>query len=230
MAFFFQGSKRRIGPELAEVIAEYASEYHLKGYCEPFAGAGALLKHIPEQFRAHGVETPGFRYLAGDRNEYLVRVLQALQRGWRPKKKTCSKEEYENYKSSSSLDAIFYGYACSFRGDFRAGFHDRNNVAHQVEGAIETGERIRGVQLSAGEYTQFSDLRQFCLVLDPPYAGTKNNYHVKDKRNSHFDYDAFIAWCRKMSEHNLVFICEYSKPCREAKLVWEHGDERLYVM
>lgn len=227
---FYPGGKKRLGRELAEVITEISSAYNVKGYCEPFCGMLGVYRHIPESFRECGINR--VKFLAGDQNKYVIKLLEGVQNGWKPPSQQCTKKEYDRYKenNSSSLTSIFYGFACSCRGDFRSGYFDKNNCSIQSEDMVEIGSMLQDVRFSAGSYDQFSNVKQFVLYLDPPYRDTKNNYYEKDQRNSHFDYDEFIEWVREMAKDNLIFISEYTKPCREAKLVWEHGKEKLYMM
>ena len=55
------------------------------------------------------------------------------------------------------------------------------------------------------------------------------NYTSADKKNNEFDYLMFLNWCEKMSEYNLVFICDYKKPNKNCHLIWEKGKEKLFI-
>jgi site-specific DNA-adenine methylase len=183
-----------------------------------------VYRHIPELLK-------DISYYANDKNEHVITLWQALQRGWKPPTEAYSKKQYIDDKegNNKSLDSIFYGFACSYRGDFRAGYFDRNNIESQASHCIEIAKKISMVTFSCGSFEQYCP-KGFIIYCDPPYKGTKNNYYEGNSRNSIFDYDLFIEWCKEMSQFNLVFISEYTKPCKESKLLWTKGKERLYVI
>jgi hypothetical protein len=33
-----------------------------------------------------------------------------------------------------------------------------------------------------------------------------------------------------MSKNNMVFVSEYSKPCKNSRLVWKKGNEKLFLI
>ena len=221
---FYPGGKKRLGREIAERIAEIADEYDIRGYCEPFLGMAGVYRHIPSLLGRK-------KYLAGDGNEYLIRLWKGVQDGWNPPAGQISRAEYERYRSGKSLAALFYGFAASYQGDFRSGYFDKNNCAKQAEDMIEIGEELQDVKLSHGDYHQFSKLKGYVIYCDIPYHGTRqSSYYNGDHRAERFDHDRFVEWALEMALDNLVFISEYSKPCREAKLVWSHGKEKLYLI
>jgi site-specific DNA-adenine methylase len=221
---FYPGGKKRLGREIAETIAEIADDYDIRGYCEPFLGMAGVYRHIPSLLGRK-------KYLAGDQNEYLIRLWDAVQNGWRPPSHQISRSEYERYRSGKSLTALFYGFASSYQGDFRSGYFGKNNCAKQAEDMIEIGEELRNVKLSCGDYDQFSKLKGYVIYCDIPYHGTRqSSYYKGDQRAERFDHDRFIDWALDMARDNVVLISEYSKPCREAKLVWSHGKEKLFLL
>lgn len=225
---YYEGGKKRIGAAIAAVIAETVAQhprFKVKGYCEPFCGMFGVYRHMPAYF------DPKIRWCAGDRNPYVIKLWKALQRGWQPPL-ACDKRTYEHYRqvNDTSLKAIFVGYACAFRGQFRMTYMAGRNVAVQADACREIGETLKKVKLKCGEYTQFSKLKGCVIYCDPPYKNTKHNYFVKEKFLNDFDSDAFMEWCREMSRHNLVFISEYTKPCRDCKCIWQRGIEKLFLV
>lgn len=222
---FYPGGKKRLGFEIAESISSYSSKYkNLNSYYEPFCGMLGVYRYIPDLLKVKN-------YYASDQNQNVITLWHALQRGWKPPTEPCSKSTYQYDKETNnkSLRSIFYGFACSYRGDFRSGYFDKNNIKTQAADCVEIGQHLSIVDFSCGSFDEY--LPKGCIIYcDPPYRDTKNNYYDKNKRNAHFDYDAFISWCKTMSRHNLIFISEYSKPCREAKLIWSNGKEKLYVL
>lgn len=227
---YFPGGKKRIGTEIANAIFDSVSEeiadtgFSPKGYVEPFLGMASVYQYIPQLF-----ENYNLKYLGGDRNSYIIKLWQKLQTGWKPPK-SCSREEYYNYKdkNSASAKAIFCGFACAYRGDFRSSYFAKNNVENQAYDCQVTGKKIKSAILSTGDYTQFSDCYQNIMYCDPPYQGTQNPYKIDAVKNKEFNYEEFTKWCMQMSEDNIIFISEYTKPCPEAKLILDLGKEKLF--
>jgi len=224
---YFPGGKKRIGKEIATAIFNSTleeSEFTPKGYTEPFLGMASVYQYIPELFNEYELE-----YLGGDRNPYIIKLWQKLQTGWKPPK-SWSREEYYNYKDKNSVSAkaLFCGFACAYRGDFRSSYFAKNNVERQAHDCQVTAKRIKNVTLSTGDYTQFSDCYQNIIYCDPPYRDTQNPYKINEIKNKEFDYDSFIEWCVRMSEDNIIFISEYTKPCPQAELILNLGKEKLF--
>ena len=210
----YHGGKQRIGKALAEVIYDVATEvadeddFEIKGYCEPFCGMLGVYQHIPELFEDH---RPKLKYKAGDTNASVIKMWKAAQKGWKPPT-TCSEEQYDRLKASKATSALkgFVGHQCSFGGIFFGGFGGRYGKSTSIGTSANKVKRIASevsrVSFTHGSYTQFSKLKGFIIYCDPPYSGTQCRY------GDRFDTDNFWDWCEKMSENNLVFISEYSRP------------------
>lgn len=230
---FYAGGKKRIGKYIASVIHNISLEiedtygFTIQGYCEPFCGMMGVYQHIPELFKNH---RPRLAYKAGDRNPYVIKLLNGLKNGFIPPVK-CSKSEYERYRErdDDSLKAIFVGFACAIRGVFRSTYFPPNNIPIQAEKCVEIGNKIKGVNLMAGEYTMFSNLKGYVIYCDPPYRNSGSPYSIGDVYDTNFDYDKFVNWCRYMSRNNIVFVSEYTKPAKECQLIWSRGREKLFL-
>jgi site-specific DNA-adenine methylase len=230
----YAGGKKRIGEELSKIIHDISLEieeedgFKIKGYCEPFCGMMGVYQYIPELFKNH---KPKLKYEAGDRNPYLIKLWKGLQKGFKPPEK-CSKKEYYKYKEedSQSLKAIFLGFACAMRGVFRSTYFSLNNIKLQSEHAVEIAEKVKDVKLKVGDYSTFSNLKGYIIYCDPPYKNSGSPYSIGDVYDTNFDYDKFVEWCLKMSEDNIIFVSEYTKPCKESKLVWKKNKERLFLI
>ena len=230
----YAGGKKRIGKDISEIIyitskeIEKTERFIIRGYCEPFCGMMGVYQYIPELFKNH---KPKLQYLAGDRNPYLIKLWKGLQKGFKPPSK-CTKKEYYTYKDedNKSLKAIFLGFACAIRGVFRSTYFSLNNVKLQAEHAEEIASRIKNVKLSTGEYDSFSNLKGYVIYCDPPYKDSGSPYSIGDVYDTNFDYEKFVEWCLKMSENNIIFISEYTKPCKECTLVWKKGKEKLFLL
>ena len=228
---FYQGGKKRIGLDIATVIHNISTEIEsqtgksFSGYCEPFCGMLGVYKHIPTLFKDH---KPKLKYLAGDRNEDVIIMWKAVQKGWKPPSKV-TKEDYNKMKTSpkKSPRKSFVGFAASMRGKYFGGYLYRNNISHQASQIKNMSQTIQNVEFTYGDYTQYSTLKNCIIYCDPPYEGTqcyfKNNGNVIS-----FNNEKFYDWCKKMSKNNLVFVSEYNMP-REFKKVWSKGNEKLFV-
>ena len=230
----YAGGKKRIGKEIADIISkktkeiEESEDFKVVGYCEPFCGMMGVYQYIPELFEKH---IPKLKYQAGDRNPYLIKLWKGLQDGYKPPT-SCSKKEYYKYKDedAKSLKAIFVGFACAMRGVFRTTYFPNNNVALQAEHSVDIGNKIKNVKLKVGEYDSFSNLKGYIIYCDPPYKNSGSPYSIGEVYSTKFDYDRFVDWCIDMSKDNIIFISEYEKPCRECKLVWKKGNEKLFLI
>ena len=220
----------------------------LKGYCEPFCGMMGVYRHIPEMFADFNVRRTSasgrgrgktkLKYIGGDRNPNIIKMWKALQRGWVPPTK-CSRTKYKKLKPlafrptrSVSLDTIFLGFACSYRGSFFSTYCPGNNIKHQQQAARDIGKQIKNVKLVAGGYSETvpSQLKNYVIYCDPPYRDTLNKYQIGHQHDSFFDYPRFVEWCSRMSKNNMVFVSEYSKPCKNSRLVWKKGKEKLFLI
>lgn len=230
---YFLGGKKRIGKEISEHIydisnvIEDSTDFVIKGYCEPFCGMMGVYSHIPELFKKH---TPKLKYKAGDRNPYIIKLWKGLQKGFDPPIK-CSKKEYYDLKEKkdNSLKGIFLGFAASIRGIFRSTYLKRN-IESQAIACKEIAKKIKDVHLYIGEYDIFSDLKGYIIYCDPPYKDSISPYSIGEIYNTKFDHDRFVKWCEKMSENNIVFVSEYTKPSPNFQKVWNKGKEKLYVL
>ncbi len=233
---FYPGGKKYKGKDIAQIIYSFVQNYESEeknelflGYCEPFCGMLGVYDNIIDLFSKH---VPKLKYKAGDRNPYVITLWQGLQKGWKPPT-SCSEKKYYQLKENEniSLEAIFVGFACSIRGVFRSTYFPPNNIESQSKKCISIGEKVNKnkIKFSIGEYTQFSNLRNYIIYCDPPYFETQNAYHIGDKKNNIFDYVQFLKWCEKMSEYNLIFISDYNKPHKNCHLIWEKGKEKLFV-
>jgi hypothetical protein len=131
-----------------------------------------------------------------------------------------------------SLDTIFWGFACSYRGSFFSTYCPGNNIKHQQQAARDIGKQIKNVKLVAGGYSETvpSQLKNYVIYCDPPYRDTLNKYQIGHQHDSFFDYPQFVQWCSRMSKNNMVFVSEYSKPCKNSRLVWKKGKEKLFLI
>jgi len=230
---YFLGGKKRIGKDIAQYIynisntVENETNFVIKGYCEPFSGMMGVYQHIPELFKEH---KPKLKYKGGDRNPYIIKLWKGLQKGFNPPIK-CTKKEYYDLKEKKdeTLKGIFLGFAASIRGVFRSTYLERNIESQAIE-CKKIAKKLKDVKLYTGDYTIFSDLKNYIIYCDPPYKGSVSPYSIGEIYNTKFDYNKFVEWCEKMSENNIIFVSEYTKPSPDFKVVWSKGKEKLYVL
>lgn len=226
---YYSGGKRRLGLQIATEMLNLVKEMedagqHFEGYCEPFCGMMGVYEHLTGSL---DVDT----FLAGDRNEAVVKLLNALKRGWKPPR-SCSRERFYKLKKKggSSLETIFLGHAAALRACYLTTFRDdsEGRISRQADTAMRVGKKIKPVKITAGTYDQFSDLKGFVIYCDPPYRNTKHHYFSKGVNRTVFDSDAFEEWCRKMSENNLVILSEFATP-QGCTRIWSKGKEKLFA-
>ena len=116
------------------------------------------------------------------------------------------------------------------RGVFRSTYFSLNNIKLQSEHAVEIAKKVKDVKLKVGDYSTFSNLKGYIIYCDPPYKNSGSPYSIGDVYDTNFDYDKFVEWCLKMSENNIVFISEYTKPCKDSELVWKKNKEKLFLI
>jgi site-specific DNA-adenine methylase len=231
---YFAGGKKLLGAEIAEAIyntsitIEETTNFIIKGYAENFCGMMGVYQHIPEIFKNH---IPKMKFKASDRNPYIIKLWEGLKNGFNPPIK-CSNAEYYKYKDTDnkSLKAIFLGFACAIRGVFRSTYFPANNIENQSIQCKDIGRKIKNVNLFTGDYTTFSKLKGYIIYCDPPYKNTQTPYSIGNNYDTNFDHKQFINWCLKMTEHNIIFVSEYTKPCKNATLIWKKGKEKLYLI
>jgi len=205
----YHGGKQRVGKEIAKVISEKVKETdrEINGYCEPFAGMLGVYQHIPKYFGERQM-----MYRAGDTNESVIKMWQAAQTGWVPPN-SCSEKNYNQLKNdeTSSAEKGYFGHQFSFGGGYFMGYTGKykggqtsfKTISNKI---CKIAGDLHEVEFTSGTYNQFSDLENYIIYCDPPYANTRCKYADK------FDNDSFWEWVREMSKTNVVFVSEYSAP------------------
>jgi len=185
------------------------------GYCEPFHGMLGVYRHI--------VYKPDLTYLAGDTNKSVMLMWKEAQNGWVPPSEVISKEEFLRLKfnGESTAEKGFIGNAYSYSALYFRSYclpEGRKkalpNSAKRVSD-IALNSVVSKVKFEYGNYSQFSDLRNFLIYCDPPYENSSGYRNDESKGNyeyDKFDNSAFWTWTKKMAEHNIVFVSEYATP------------------
>jgi site-specific DNA-adenine methylase len=229
----YHGGKKRVGKKIAHVIYKETlklEDKNIKGYCEPFAGMLGVFNHIPELFGKK-------KYKIGEINESIVKMWKRVMKGWVPPT-NISKDKFYKLKCDGKQTAEkgFVGHAFTFRGTYFDTYfkHPVNILRAAIKRIKILGDILKKnkVEIKAGSYKQFSNLKGFVIYCDPPYQGTEQRYYDKSceyKDRLSFDSSEFWIWCKKMSKHNIVFVSEYKLP-KDFKIVWSSGKEKLGML
>jgi DNA adenine methylase len=207
----YMGSKARHANEILTVIQEhlgYPNTYDI--WVEPFVGGANMICEVKGAKRRIG----------NDQNQYVIRMFQALQKGWIPPDEI-SEERYQQLKRNSKNfiedeAAIrgFVGVGCSYSGKWFGGYargndnkgnprnyclESRNNVLNQVP-------KIANVEFFGGDYKSFPIPEHSIIYCDPPYQDTT-------KYNTDFNHKEFWEWCNEqINKGHKVFVSEYNAP------------------
>lgn len=177
--------------------------YH---YYEPMCGMCHILRRV----------TNKASYTASDNNALLIHLLRSVKTGCAIPHIT--RERYYELKSETqvTLERAVASHTFSYQGKFFGGYTHTYNRPNGKQDDMSESRRRYYRQLEANDTFQKTDLRccdynelqpTGALVLfDPPYYGTTNGY------GSQFDTPAFWEVASKLSNDNIVFVCEYTAP------------------
>jgi site-specific DNA-adenine methylase len=228
----YHGGKQKIGIDIADAIFQYLMDNDLldviEGYCEPFIGMAGVYENILDISDDLRLD---WNFIAGDVNTALISMWKHLQKGWVPPI-SYTKKKYLNLKKSRGKqhERGYIGHACSYRGRFFGTYFDKNNLQTYSKSLTRIGKKIRDVKFYSGIYTQFSDISNYVIYCDPPYANTDKRYYDGVNRVG-FDNSSFWTWTKRMAEHNVVFVSEFSIPKHiPHHVIWRHGNEKLYLV
>jgi len=185
-------------------------------------------------------------YEAGDINSNVILMWNAVKDDWVPPT-TCTEDKYNLLKKGEdSALRCYVGFQYSFGGRWFNGYApkygkncDSSTASNKIVGI---GKRMKNVNFTQGMYTQFSNLKNYVIYLDPPYQNTTQFYY-EDSKLLKFNHEAFWNWCKSMAKDNLLFLSSYDAP-EEWELIFESTHkltgtfngkskvrcERLYIM
>ena len=116
---------------------------------------------------------------------------------------------------------------------FDVGKEKKNQVLQQLERVqqlqqlqqlrqLELAQRLELPEATNLDYTEFSDIENAILYLDPPYENaTLSGYSINN-----FDSKAFYDWVYKMSKKNIVLISSYKISDERFECVYEFKNAR----
>ena len=210
----YHGGKSRSGKFIVKKILELASRYSAVGYCEPFCGMNGVYYRVRKKL---DVRT----FLAGDDNKSLIMMWKNAHR-IKPKDVLDIKEGQflaMSRDGKSSAKKGFIGHAYGFGGIYFGCFRPKYNpdvsrrlILNSLNRVKRMQKELMGVKFTHGNYKQFSTLKKFIIYCDPPYRVPHTRYYNECHQKKKFNHTVFWDWVRKMGEHNLVLVSEYSAP------------------
>lgn len=169
------------------------------------------------------------RRIGNDLNSYIIRMWQALQKGWIPPD-VISEERYKQLKRNSEVfidnDEApvrgFAGIACSFGGKWYGHYArgktnkgvDRNYCLESRNNVLKQVKEIGSVEFYGGDYTSVPLPEKSLIYCDPPYSNT-TKYQLS------FDSKRFWDWCNQLVQNgHKVYVSEYNAP-EDWKCIWQ---------
>jgi site-specific DNA-adenine methylase len=243
----YHGGKQRIASKIAHYIAtntaHLADDRGLKlvGYCEPFCGMASVLNNmidhahsIPESIPSPKSSQKEWHWRAGDINESVIKMWKKAQQGKVPDMKEVTTKNFYRLKGNGKSSATkgFVGHFFGYRGAYFVPI--KLNITSQHKKNMLTkvkhlGQKMKSVEFLPGDYTQFSKLKNHVIFADPPFENN-SHYYTENHDLLNFDHEAFWDWCRKMSKHNLVFVCEENAPKDFVKLTSIDNHQQKQVL
>ena len=87
---------------------------------------------------------------------------------------------------------------------------------------LERLQQLSRIEVTNLDYTEFSDIENAILYLDPPYENTVlKGYSMKE-----FNSQPFYDWAYEMSKKNIVLISSYENSDERFECVYEFKSAR----
>ena len=125
-------------------------------------------------------------------------------------------DTFDGYKKTDT-------YKNAYR-PFDIGKVDRSQVLQQLQRLhqLQRLQQLECVEATNMDYTEFSDIENAILYLDPPYENTLlKGYSVNE-----FNSQSFYDWAFKMANKNIVLISSYEISDSRFKCVYEFKNAR----
>ena len=125
-------------------------------------------------------------------------------------------DTFDEYKKTDT-------YKNAYR-PFDIGKVDKNQVLQQLQRLhqLERLQQLECVEVTNLDYTEFSDIENAILYLDPPYENTLlKGYSVNE-----FNSQSFYDWAYEMSKKNIVLISSYEISDSRFECVYEFKNVR----
>ena len=218
-------SKAKYAADIFYAIAENCDLKSYHSWVEPFVGGAnmmAMVVRITEYDRKE-LDIHFGNKIGNDINPYLIRMFQAVQKGWEPSK-FYDKEAYKLAKENAKLtfnplleeaaEIGFIGIGCSYAGKWFGGYargnanngKPRNYTKESKDNLLEQSKYLKDVFFCEGHYKNFNFPINSIIYCDPPYfSTTKYKYQL--------EHSKFWDWCNEMEARgHRVFVSEYQAP------------------
>lgn len=222
----YMGSKSRIAKYIVPIIQDYIDRTQPSYYIEPFCGGCNVIDKVKHNNK-----------LAGDKNYYLIQLLQNLDRLNELPKNFITREYYsdvrDDYNKKTKKYEDWYigaiGFLASYNGRFfDGGYAGTSNENGKIRNYYDECKRniekqtsdLKGIKFFNKDYTYWSKVKNSVIYCDPPYKGTKQFSISTD-----FDHDKFWRWCKMMSKDNSVLISEEQAP-EDFEVIWQQEVKR----
>jgi len=203
----YQSGKRRIAKRIVEFIR---ADSDASVFVDLFMGAGSVVAVAASYFE-HTV--------ANDLNTDIVKLYEALHRGWVPPELTDAeaKEIHKNLKLVESSPLLtLIGYGCSFGGIRGAGFAGNYNTSKNS--LIKKANKTKATYFTSLSYEQVFIPHDSVIYCDIPYDNTQG---------WEFDHESFYAWAEAKKEDIYVSEYEHNVPSHlQNRIVWQHECKR----
>lgn len=224
------GSKSRIAKYIVPIIQKYIDNNNIKTYIEPFVGGANVIDKIKCEQK-----------IAGDRNKYLIALLQRVQDGL-PLYNSVPKELYDKARTAfnqGNISSEFQdweignvGFLASYNGRWfdggyaKAGYEKTKNgqryrdyYKEASNNLLTQAPNLKGIDFFVTDYRAWKPTNSV-VYCDPPYANTKQYANA-----TKFDYEIFWNTIREWSKNNIVIVSEQNAPC-DFHCIWEQSVSR----
>lgn len=222
----YHAGKSRLAKPITKILLDlYEENPNMKNYAEPFCGmlrvGLELMKQDSEKDRIEKFEF-------SDINKNVVALFKGFKRGWLPKPKPITQEQWDNYKNSKRVSAqkSFYGFALGFSGQFMTG--SKPNQKHNTEKYMKTRRELFKKILPLFNRPKTSidlknvnelDFKNTIIYCDPPYFNSAWRSRAggwnKSKENEF--WETVYGWLEP-DKNNIVLVSNGEIPEQPNKL------------
>lgn len=162
-----------------------------------------------------------FRKILNDRHQYLIALLQGVQRGYELPE-SITPEQYRHIREHKDDDptlAGFVGFGCSFGGKWFGGYARNatgtNYAAQSKRSLLKDMATLQDATFVCADYRRVCIPPRAVIYADPPYNNT-TGYH-----GDRFDSAEFWIAMRLLADTgHTVFVSEQEAP-PDIQCVWE---------
>lgn len=201
----YMGSKRRIAREILDIILRDRSVDDW--YVEPMCGG------------LNAMDKVAGKRIGADIHFHLIRMWQALQRGWVPPD-MIDKQEYIRLKNSTDIkeahlkgfSGFVLGWGGQFEGTFASDSEGNDYYCVRSRSIIKQVPFIKDVNFINCSFWQLKIPAGSVVYCDPPYGD-------RMYKQAGFISGVFWQWVRELSSRCKVYVSEYTAP-NDFRCVW----------